>query len=267
MEEVDSVIDYIPPGYVLPRGEATPLGYRRFFINVAPGGSTISGQKVDVYFERPALVRLDSLLAATGAQYFPTAGEGIFYVAWPKDQLPSSDGTIALTRALRSTGPLLYIPSAGVWTITFQAVHRGTLTLTPIPITAEFTAFFLEEEVGAAYVQSPPSAISIGRLINIAAATNVPSIWGTGAFDLGTYTGGRVSNWFGCCLLRIQVNTTGAQDVRIAVGTSNAGAAVGGSLGSGVTRVYTWQELAGCNVSLFNNGAGAVDIWAEAHFI
>jgi hypothetical protein len=215
----------------------------------------------------PTLVRVNRMIQTSGAPVFaPTTGGFIWLAAWPfQEQPPGSSQNEQEAKAWRGTGPLIYLPFRGKWSVTLDISSLGGALL-PGFNRAELSLIEMPPEVAAAYLQTPPASYHVSGNFTVAAGAGF-NVWSASGIDLSfSPPAGDSAFWHNVVRFAINMNTSPMTDFKVAVGRT-AAAAVGSTLTGFGRRVFEWQEIAGQTIFVFNNTAGAADVCVEAHFL
>lgn len=229
---------------------------------------TTRNNSIDVEVDGPTLVRLNKTFNLVGgAQLFaPTTGGMLWLSAWPYGEIPppGTGGNDAQARAWRGTGPLIYLPHAGRWTVNVNISTFGGALLPAIG-TMEFSLLAMSPEVAAVYLSSPPSSFHVSGNFTVPNATGL-NVFAAAGVDLSTLGQAEPVSWHSLTAFAIHINQSPVTGFTVAIGRT-AAAAVGGVIAGFGRRVWTWPEIAAQTVFVFNNSGGNVDVNIEAHFL
>lgn len=235
----------------------TGAGLFRPRVQTLPIISLLSNTATEITVETPALVRINGIhgAGASGFQDEPPANEttNLFMNATPRGN--PVDVVNRLRQAVRSTGPLLYLPGAGSW-----LVYIADSNAAPPFQTCEVSIFegLAPEIIHGVLAGEYPARYASGQLL-VAAGANRPLI------SASFLTPNEIHQYFSCTSLRF-TNNGPVGTVFTAIGRIPTILA-GHPINVPVTQVREWKDLAGRSVHVFNPTAADVELYVEATFL
>lgn len=221
---------------------------------------------LDIFVEAPTLIRLDGIVdsaSPTGLLQNVGAAVRIVLRAATRGRLNTGAVTARFMNFLRGSGPFIWLPSAGFWTITCRSGGNVPGSGTAAGGSGLATAYVgMNPNLAASMMAGQmPFQYCTGE-INLPAATlvTIPN-----ATLLTTFID---FNWFGMTKLRL-FNRGGANSLTFRVG----GVAVVGGAGyptaagtvNAPLNLMEWADLAGQNVTAISTLG--TDLYFEAHSI
>lgn len=260
-DDIPQISDpFLPPGLILP----TPYPYvpppdpsRQAIIRplsfydgrqvlIPTDSPTFQG--LDISIEEPALVRCEGILdsaSPTGLLQNVLAAFRLELRASSRENY-NTDTLVNRMRFHRGMGPLLYLPTPGIWTVTART--GGNIGNRPLMATV-FVG--IPPDLATEYIAGTyPAAFNYYTEELLVPAAGVVTVPSPAALSIFTNF-----NWFGMTELIIQ---NGSAAVTHRIGGLAAAIPGGKQLGINGQVRNVWAQMFGCNVTVFNAAGGSI---------